>query len=519
MPYPFTLPTTSASSLAAHYTSAEFPSLPLVATQHRGTMRNMLKAFKRQPPAQQATQLPQLFAALTDYLPQLLFLQARVLAGDARPSEPFTPAWRATLSRPPFPGARPKRVVAAGLDFEVAFVLSALAYTHTLLARSRLLDALSAAGDGDGDDGGGRKQQQLNAAIQHLLAAHAVFTHSLGLTRAPAPAAAARPADLSPPVLAALAALSLADATLLAVTMQDPYPDYTALAVGRSPRAGAGDGMEFLYTPPSAPTGVKALLLARICVAASTHAERALGVLVAPWSSPLSLPSLPSLSLPSSAAPASPPKPSSSSSRSPPSPSRPPLSSPAAVASPSAPATQQSGGAVVAELGRYLEQLQRVARAKACRFLAIDAEAAGRVGEAIGWIVLARSILSPASEPEPASAAPAAWRLKREFRERRESRAQARGDATWGLDAGRLEEARVLEALELAWHRSNDAVFFQPVVATAVLAARIPSGRDVHSPRPWPVPALDAAQCHALRGRLPGPDAAGIARATEGGYY
>ena len=181
---------------------------------------------------------------------------------------------------------------------------------------------------------------------------------------------------------------------------------------------------------------------------------------------------------------------------------------------------------MVAELGRYLEHLQRVARAKACRFLAIDAEAAGRVGEAIGWIVLARSILSPTSEPESASpsqarlaAAAAAGRLKREYRERRESRAQERGDATWGLDAGRLEEARVLEALELEWHRSNDAIFFQPVVAASTLAARIPTGRDVHSPHPWPVPALDDAQRRALRGCLPGPDPAGTHRTAEGGYY
>jgi len=182
-----------------------------------------------------------------------------------------------------------------------------------------------------------------------------------------------------------------------------------------------------MYTPPTAPTGVKALLLARICIAASKHAEKALGI------------------LPSDIAP---------------------------------------------ELGKYLDSLHHVARAKACRFLAIDAEASGRVGEGIGWIVLARSILTPATS-----------KLKRGFLERRETRGIEKGDGTWGMDAGRLEEGRVLEGLEEKWRRSNDAVFFQQIEGEAVLAARIPTGREVHSVKSWDVPTLDAAEKKSMLGR------------------
>ncbi|KAF8246121.1 hypothetical protein K440DRAFT_586263 [Wilcoxina mikolae CBS 423.85] len=415
MPYPYTLPTTSPSSFTPHYASPVYPSLPLLASQHRGTVRNLLKAFKRLSPAQQPTHLPQLFAALSTYLPHLLFLQSSLHAGDVLPSDAataFTPSWRITLTPPPFPGAPPKRVEHEGLEFEIMFTLSTLAYTHTLLSRSQLHDALSPKIPTD------KKQQLLNTAIQHLLTSASIFTHSLSLPLAPG---SSFPSDLSPATLSALSSLSLADATLLAVTKQDPYPSYLALTSGKK------SSSEYLYTPPAPPTGVKALLLARICIAASTHAEKALGI------------------LPSE---------------------------------------------VVPELGKYLDSLHHVARAKACRFLAIDAEASGRVGEGIGWIVLARSILTPSSS-----------KLKRGFLERRETRALEKGDMTWGMDAGRLEEGRVLEGLEEKWRKNNDAVFFQQIEAESTLAARIPRGREVHTVKGWDAPTLDAAERKSLLGK------------------
>ncbi|CCX11902.1 Similar to pH-response regulator protein palC; acc. no. Q524Z5 [Pyronema omphalodes CBS 100304] len=411
MPYPFTLPTTSAISFITNFNSPVFPSLPLVASEHRGTVRNLLKSYKRLSPSQQATQLPQLLTALTTYLPNLLFLQSSLHSGDVLPSDspkPFTPSWRTNLSNTTFPSAA-KRISHPGLDYELAFTLSTLAYIHTLLARSQFHEALSNIFPE-------KKQTLLNNAIQNLLTASGIFTYTLTLPQVPG---SAFPVDLCPATISALASLSLADATLLAVVKQDPYPNYLALSSGKK------EGSGYLYAPPTAPTGVKALLLSRICIAASVHAEKALGSLVT--------------------------------------------------------------ADVVPELRKYLESLQKVARAKACRFLAIDAEASGRVGEGIGWIILARNILGEKGK------------MKREFLERREARGIEKADSTWGLDAGRLEEVRVLEGLEEKWRRSNDAVFFQAIEAEVGLAARIPSGREVHSVKSWEPPTLDAGQKKGLR--------------------
>jgi len=382
MPYPYPLPTTSPVSFAQQYTSPVYPSLPLLVTQHRGTFRNLLKAYKRLPPAQQSSQLPQLLTSIEAYLRYPLFLQSCLHSGDVLPNDaspkPITTSWRATITSPAFPGAQPRRADRTGLEYEISFTLSTLAYTHTLIARSQLHDALLPETQDD------RKQQLLNTSIQHLLASSAIFTYSLALPRAPVDSN--WPVDLNAQTLSALSSLSLADATLLAVIKQDPYPSYLSLTNPHGKRSQPG----VLYAAIQPPTGVKALLLSRICIAASTHADHALGL------------------LPEGLQP---------------------------------------------ELGRYLDSLSRVARAKACRFLGIDAEASGRVGEGIGWIALARSLLS---SPSSSSSA----KLKREFLERRESKGLAKGDGTWGLDAGRMEESRVLEALEEKWKAANDRVFF-----------------------------------------------------------
>jgi len=443
MPYPYTLPTTSPASFAPHYTSPVYPSLPLLTTQHRGTVRNLLKARKRLPPSQQSTQLPQLLSALEAYLPYLLFLQASLHSGDVLPSDaprPITPSWRTTITAPPFPGAPPKRCEREGLEYEIAFTLLTLGCAHTLTARSQLHDALSPTLPPE------QKQTLLNGAIQHLLTSSAILTHSLSLARAPG-TDDTWPADLSPSVLSSLASLSLSSATLLAVTKADPYPSYLLASSAKS------TSDEYLYAPPQAPTGVKALLLSRICIAASVHAEKALGLL------------------------------STSTSR-----------------------RKKQDDEVIPELPKFLDSLHRVARAKSCRFLAIDAEASGRVGEAIGWAQLARSILSASASSSATS------KIKRELLERREKSALERGDARWGMDAGRLEETRTIEALEDKWKRSNDAVFFQEIVGASVLAARIPSGREVHSVKPWNAPTLDSAEKKALLGR----GVEGLAEGVEG---
>ncbi|KAI5796535.1 hypothetical protein EDC01DRAFT_651650 [Geopyxis carbonaria] len=442
MPYPHALPTTSPVSFNTYYTSPVYPTLPLLLSQNRGSLRNLLKAHKRLPVSSQQAHLPQLLAAVESYIPYLLFLQQSLHSGDVLPSDAAPDAlkasWRSTLTSPPFPGAEQRRVDREGLDYEVGFVLSTLAYIHTLLARTWIQDALAPRITAE------KKQSLLNTAIQHLLTSTGIFTYSVSLPRAPTPEISF-PLDLSPTVLSALSSLSLSDASLLAVTKQDPYPSYLALTSATSTSKSVDSS--YLYAPTPPPTGVRALLLSRICIAASAHAENALGLLA----------SCPKRRLPSTS----------------------------------------SAEELSPDLPRYIENLQKVARAKACRFLGIDAEASGRVGEGIGWLVLAREILGTS-----ASTSSTPSKFRREFSERKERSALERGDGTWGLDAGKMEETRVLEGLEKNWRSSNDKIFFQLISGTAELAARIPSGREVHVVRPWEPERLDNETVRSLRGSL-----------------
>ncbi len=48
-------------------------------------------------------------------------------------------------------------------------------------------------------------------------------------------------------------------------------------------------------------------------------------------------------------------------------------------------------------------------------------------------------------------------RLKREWSDKREDRKVERGSG-WGRDAGKLEETRVIEMLQVKWTKQNDTV-------------------------------------------------------------
>lgn len=189
----------------------------------------------------------------------------------------------------------------------------------------------------------------------------------------------------------------------------------------------ADQSKEWLYNPPDPPSGVRALLLARLCVAASDHASKALGLLST-------------------------------------------ASSPA--------------GVLTNDIVRYADSLQKVSRAKACRFLGIDAEASGRVGEAISWIRAAKDLLAP---PPPGASA---------FRAEKKD--------TWGLDAGKSDEGKTLDALEQKWEKLNDTIMFQACPEARDLMTKIPGGREIHSVKTWEAPRLVGDDLKALRAEREG---------------
>lgn len=449
MPFPFTLPTTSTVSYPTYFDSPTYPSLPLLAASHRGSLRNVLKNHKRLPPASQNANLPHVIKELESYVSHLLALFTALEENEAflKPSAPqFETSWRAVLTARKF-STEPPRIARPGLSYEIFWTLSTLAYAYTLQARSQLLQLLSPSATGSSKPPSTDPQLLFNQAAGNFLTSASIFTHLLSR---PQPSnAGSWPIELTTPALSAFSSLALADATLTAVIKQDPYPTYISLTSRN--RDSKKSAKEWLYNPPDPPTSPRALLLARLCIAASDHASRALGLLSTSNTGRRTL------------------------------------------------LLQLSGGAksddvpgeITDDLLRYLESLQKVSRAKSCRFLGIDAETSGRCGEAISWLLLAKSILDAPTT--------AVDKLRRGLSERKEARHLAAADGSWGLDAGRAEEVKVLEALDEKWRKLNDSVMFQTLPEIGELNKRIPSGREIHSLKSWEAPRLGGDELRALK--------------------
>lgn len=450
MPYPFTLPTTSFLSFPTHFESSTHPTLPYNATTSRAVVRSALKSHKRLPPAQRPSHLPALLNALRSYIPYLLALSAGLscvpVAGEEVEITLFKEVeveWRSTLSAVSIPGRETPRVPVRGLDAEIAFTLSTLARTHYLLARAQL----RGLHDITVTSGAPALEQRTTAiagAMQHLLSAHTIYAYLINLAPTiPAPV----PADVAQTTLTALAALTLAEATLLAVLKDDPYP--SVIAASRN-----AHDKDWMIAAPSIPK-VRTHLFARLCQAAAEHANRGVGILAT-----------------------------------------------------GAGASSKGPARLADDLPRYLTDLRRTARAKACRFLGIDAEASGQTGTAITWLrggaqELSSSSAMTSSFNDTASTTKSKSHtfsaLKNAYTNRREDRRIA-ADTEWGADAGALDECRILDLLDRKWGKLNDTVNVQIIPPTGPLLATLPSGREYHAPRPWRVLELDQEAVSGMRG-------------------
>lgn len=392
MPFPFTLPTTSFAPLTQSLSSSTHPSLPLSATTARGVLRDALKKYKRLPAAQQPSFLPTILAALDAYIPYLFALDAGIsgarVAGehvDVTIVQEVVVQWRAVLSAGGIPGREPARVKLSGLEAELYCTLSTLAFTHCLLARAQL-HTLSGVSSPSPE----ARTAAVAGATRQFLAANAVFNYLVTRAQSNPPPTAL--ADISPTVLSGLASLTLAEATLVAVYKDDPYPAVVADARDR-------DNKDWMFKSPEIPK-VRAHLFARLSLAAAEHATKAQAML-----------------------------------------------------------GRSSGTAKLdADLLEYADDLRRTARAKACRFFAIDVELEGKSGEGIAWLRAAKGELgfAGAGEEEKRRFGGLA-RLKKDWQERREDRRIEKG-GEWGGDAGRFEEGRILDMLERKWVKENDTV-------------------------------------------------------------
>lgn len=441
MPYPFILPTTSAFSYSSSFTCDSHPSLPLAASTHRGVVRDVLKSHKRLPPASQPAHLSTVAAALAAYLPYLLAVDAGLAhrtIGDG--SELFSiiqravPGgahglaieWRPTLSDALLRrGDGAPRVRVRALEHEVSFVLAAQGYALTLLSRAALqplystttaLDGLYAVGSPD-------RQGAISAATKHLLDAAAVYDYLARRAEQPRPAHAPPPpcADVTADTARGQCHLALAEATLLAVLKDDPYPAVVAQDRNKNDK-------EWMYKAPDVPK-VRAHLFARLCLAAAEHAAKAHSLCAWQTGSGSSVGGGIRLGL---------------------------KKKDEEGGDAGAGAEGTGGGKLDDGFVRYLDDLRRTSRAKACRFFGIDAELGGQTGNAIGWLHAGLQELG-VEVKDTSKKASGLSRLKKEWTEKREDRRVDKW-TTWGADAGKLEETRIIEVLESKWTKQNDTV-------------------------------------------------------------
>ncbi|KAF3906577.1 hypothetical protein ABW20_dc0108192 [Dactylellina cionopaga] len=433
MTFAFALPTTSPVSFTSSFSSSSAPSLPSAATTRRAVFRDSLKRYKRFSPSEQAFAIGSLQTTIDEYLPYLHTLDAYITSQDVTQTSEFETEWRAVLAR--HSGARdPPRLRRKGLEYEICFATATLAYGHTLRARTYLTAALQSPPADNSKTSS--SEHLINQATQHLTAAASIFLYLQNRATTKERSQQSMPPDVTTSIYNAQWSLCLASATLLAVLKQDPYPSIVALLHDKTSK-------EWMYKAPTVPKGVKALLLARLCMHSADLAGKAA----------------------------------------------------AGVSS-----TQGVG----AELKNYCEDLAKTAKAKACRFLGIDAESQGKLGEAIGWILAGKEILGlvVANDNDKGRISQGLDRIKKAREERKIEKSPP--DGLLGHDAGKMEEAMVLSELEKKWTKINDSVNFETIKPTASLIAMLPSGRPIFAENEtWTPPKLSSSELVLLQNQAP----------------
>ena len=389
MPFPFALPTTSSISFTDYFNSSTHPSLPNCATTARGVVRDVLKRHKRIPPSSQASNLSTVLSALNEYIPYLFALDAGLSGASCAGEEidlvlvqELEVEWRSTLGSS-IPGREPARVKLKSLESELCFTLSTLAYVYNLQARAQLHTLYSATVPAPD-----QRATAIGAAMKHFLEANSIHTYLVN--RAGQWNSQPAAIDISTSVLGALAELTMAEATLITVLKDDPYP--AVVVEDRNKQS-----KDWMFRSVDIPK-VRAHLFARLCLASAEHAAKAQAML-------------------------------------------------------------GRSSKVNDDLVKYVDDLRRTAKGKACRFLGCDAESGGKTGEGIAWLRGAKKELGFTSlgAEEEKKKSSGFSKLKKEWQEKREDRKIEKGE-DWGTDAGKFEEGRIVDMLLKKWEKMNDTV-------------------------------------------------------------
>jgi hypothetical protein len=394
MPYPLTLPTTSSFSFSSYFSSDSHPSLPLSASTYRGVLRDALKKHKRLSPSEQTPNLSNILLALDNYIPYLLAIDAGLGSQPVSGEEVDV-----VLKSTPILEWRPTLSEKAIPGRETARLkLKSLEYEiyfvfSTLAYTYTLLSRAS-----------------LHPLYSTATASPSPEQRSIFITTASKNLLSAASihdylSTLSDLVTSDSPCIDISKSTFRALTSL-ALAEATLLAVLKDDPYSASvaqernkNDKEWMIKAPEIPK-VKAHLFARLCLAASEHASNAKSLLNA---------------------------------------------------------SGKRQDKIDPDLLKYVEDLRKTGRGKACRFFGIDAELGGQTGAAIAWLQAGMHELGLATKDEGSKKGLSLARFKKEWTEKREDKKIEKG-AAWGSDAGKLEEGRVLEMLSVKWNKMNDMV-------------------------------------------------------------
>ncbi|RAO67467.1 uncharacterized protein BHQ10_003479 [Talaromyces amestolkiae] len=488
MVYHFNLPTASHLSFQNYIYSSTHPSLPQTASTARHALRTALKTHKRLSPRERENNLQVVLNALNGYIPYLFAINDGLSGRGIKPAgsssgggeaeniditlkEEISVEWRpvlvsslSSILKSAAATGTGSRLRGRGIDFEIAFVVGTLGYVLSNMARVSVLRILYASTTPTADQKAAAMQNATKLLLQ-AGSAHTLLARSFTISD---DVAATTTQENNVPqtnttVQTALASLALAEATLLAVLKDDAYT--FACIQARNP-----NDKEWMVRAPEIPK-MRALILARLCVRSAEHAEQALSGL-------------------------------------------------GSVGASRNVGTTGGPAKIDEDLIKYVQNVIKVSRAKACRFFGVDAELSGKVGEAIAWLRAGKGALGikRALIPEGQSAGGggktgALSKLKKGWSDRRDERRLEKSSSNSGSagvvhgdelsrgdDAGWEEEGRVIEMLEAKWVKMNSVVNTQLIPPSEPLLSNLPSGRDIHSaPAAYKPPSLEESELIRMR--------------------
>ena len=453
MPFPFVLPTTSAFSFSSCFSCDSHPSLPLNASSQRGVLRDALKEHKRLPPAARTGSIATVISSLDRYIPYLLAVDAGVSSRALVGGESIN----VVLRTAPSISWRPTLSgdILPGRErprVKITSLEYEIFFVLSTLGFAYILTARSILQPLYVTTGDFVASKERTAAVQ------TANKHLLDAASIYDYLATRSEHIASPPPCVDVAPATARALSSLALA------EATLLAVTKDdsyPAAVAQDrnktDKEWMFKAPDI-AKTKAHLNARLCLAASDHAAKAASLCQA----------------------------------------------------------GSGTGKVSSSFLKYMDNLRRTSRAKACRFFGIHAEMDGNIAEGIGWLRAGFNALGVEVKDKDTKKGLSFHRLKRDLSEKREDR-RVEQEAAWGADAGRLEETRILELLDAKWNKINDTVSelkSQPTLFSAhsvdkmntqlippinSLLAKMPSGREICTLQPYHSPFLDRDVLEAMR--------------------